>query len=84
MPKGELTMTHQQPTTTTATWSNAAPIISAEDVAKITQKATLWQKFRLLFKRSRYSYDYSAKDKGCLIRYKKLDGMYFVKETRWL
>lgn len=52
------------------TWS---PFITREDVQKITRKATPWQKFRLLFRRSKYSFD-----SGAIIRYKEMDNIVFV------
>lgn len=55
------------------TWSR---FITREDVQRITRKATRWQKFKLLFRRSRYCFD-----KGAVIRYKKMgDAIYIMRK----
>ena len=59
--------------TYTSTWMLNTPLFTAEDVRKITRKATRWQKFKLLFVRSQYSFD-----ENVVIRYKKMDGIIFV------
>jgi hypothetical protein len=59
---------------TTQAWSvRYQPIITKEQVEAITKKATIWQKLRLLFRPSHYSFD----DKS-IIRYKEMDGITFV------
>lgn len=59
---------------TETTWSYK-PVFTKEQVEKITKKATLWQKFKLLFVKSHYSIDGKA-----MIRYKKMgDKVYVMK-----
>lgn len=59
--------------TYTSTWMLNTPLFTAEDVRKITRNATSWQKFKLLFVRSQYSFD-----ENVVIRYKEMDGIIFV------
>lgn len=56
-----------------STWMLNTPLFTAEDVRKITRKATRWQKLKLLFVPSQYSFD-----DDCVIRYKKMDDTIFV------
>lgn len=51
----------------------AEPVITKEQVEKITEKASLLTNFRLLFVKSRYSFD-----DGSVIRYKQMGGITYV------
>lgn len=62
-----------QKRTGTYTFKMREPILTKEQVKKITQKATIWQKIRLLSRPSKYSID-----NGSIIRYKEMDGIRFV------
>ena len=52
---------------------NKKPLFTKEQLESITKKATLVQKFRLLFVRSEYTFDGDG-----AIRYKQMDGITFV------
>ena len=45
---------------------------------KACQDFGLWNKFRLLFKPTNYSYD-----DGCLIKFKELDGHIFITQIKY-
>lgn len=48
-------------------------LITKEEVEAITKKATIWQKFKLVFRPSHYSIDGKT-----IVRYKEMDGITFV------
>jgi hypothetical protein len=61
-----------KPKTATYTWTHQ-PVFTKEMVKAITAKASLWQRFKLLFVASRYSFDDDA-----VIRYKRMGGIVYV------
>lgn len=58
-----------------STWSVrlAKPLVTRKQLDKITRKATISEKFRLLTKKSHYSFD-----DGCIIRYKQMGDTIYV------
>lgn len=66
-------MTQDTTEQVTWTWHKAEPVITKEQAQNITSRATIFKRFLLLFKKSRYSFD-----QGAIIRYKEMGGTHYV------
>jgi len=60
-------------------------VFNKEILKKACQEFSLWNKFRLFFKRSNINVDYGAgKDSTCKLTWKELDGKIFITKVEYI